>query len=161
MLTGRLHFVEIHHVDETHLEIGQVLAQDGGSCQCFLGRHVAAGRHHDIRLYALVATGLWPNANALGAMQDRLVDIAKLQMFLLVGHDDVDAVGRTQALIRHSQQSVGVGWQVDARHRRLPREHGVDEPRALVTEPVVVVPPAGGGEEDVQRRDGLPPLQLE
>ena len=96
---------------------GSALAQDRGRGQRLLRRHVAAAGQHDVGLLAGVGAGPRPDAEALGAVDDRLVDGGELQVLLLVGDDDVDAVGAAQALVGDRQQRVGVGRQVDARDR--------------------------------------------
>ena len=93
MLAGALHPEEIDHIDEAQLEVRQALAQDRRRRQRLLGRDVAAGCHDHVGLGALVVAGPSPDADALGAMHDRLVDRGELQVLLLVGDDDVDAVG--------------------------------------------------------------------
>ena len=55
-----------------------------------------------------------PDADTLGAMNDRLIHVEIMQVRLLVRDDDVDIVARTQAVIRHAQQAIRVGRQVDA-----------------------------------------------
>ena len=114
VLARRLHLEEIDDVDEPHLEIRQVLAQDRRRRQRFLRRYVAARGHHDVRLLALVVARAIPDADALRAVHDGLVDRRELQVLLLVGDDDVDAVGRAQALIGHDEQSVRIRREVDA-----------------------------------------------
>ena len=86
-------------------------------------------RQHDVRLLAGVGAGPRPDADALGAVDDRLVDGRELQVLLLVGDDDVDVVGAAQAVIGDRQQRVGVGRQVDAHDRRALVGDEIDEAR--------------------------------
>lgn len=110
MLAGGLQLVEVHHVGEANFQLRQVLAQQRGRGQDLLGGHVAAVGHNDVRLHALVVARARPDRDALGAVHDRLVGGGELQVLLLVRDDDVDAVGRSQALVGHRQQGVGVEW---------------------------------------------------
>ena len=149
---GRLELEQIHHVDETQLETRRLLAQDGRRGQRLHRRHVAAGRQHDVRLLALVRARALPDADALRAVDDRLVDGRELQVLLLVRDDHVDVVGAAQAVVHHRQERVGVGRKIDAHHRCTLVGDEIDEPRVLMREPVVVLPPDGGGEQDVLGR---------
>src|SRR5262245_18336485 len=66
-----------------------------------LGRDVAGTRHHHLRFRALIVARFRPNAEALGAMLNRLVHRQVLQVLLLVRDDDIDVVGALQAVIGH------------------------------------------------------------
>src|SRR5215469_8399635 len=120
-----------------------MLAQDSDGCERLRRRYIAAAGHDDIRLSALVVARETPDADALGTVNYRLLDGAELQMLLLVRDDDVDAIGRTQALVRNHQQCVGIRWQIDPRHARALVGHDVDEPGILVREAIVILTPHG------------------
>ena len=92
MLTGRLQPVQVDHVHEAHFEIRQTLAQDCRGGERLLSSDVAAGGHHHVRFLVLVVARPCPDADAFRAMHDGLVYCGELQMLLLVGNDDVDAV---------------------------------------------------------------------
>src|SRR6516162_1509584 len=111
-----------------------MLAQDCGGGERLRSRYIAAAGHDDIRLRALVVARETPDADALGTVDYRLLDGAELQVLLLVRHDDVDAIGRTQTLVRNHQQCVGIRWQINPRYRRTLVGHDVDEPGILVRE---------------------------
>ncbi len=53
----------------------------------------------DIGLAGLVIAGPIPNANALGAMSDRVVHVQVLQVLLLVRDDDVHIVLASEAMV--------------------------------------------------------------
>src|SRR6516225_11230167 len=114
-----------------------MLAQDGSGGERLRRRDITAAGHDDIRLGALVVARETPDADALGTVDYRLVDGAELQMLLLVRHDDVDAIGRTQALVRNHQPCIGIRWQIDPRYARTLVGHDVDEPGILVREAIV------------------------
>ena len=98
---------QIHHVDEAHLQVGKLLAHDGGCRQGFLRGNVTAGNHHHIRLIRFGATIIVaspiPDAETLGAVLDGLFHAEVLQVLLLVCHDDVGVVGAAEAVIHHRQ----------------------------------------------------------
>src|SRR5579864_1242885 len=89
MLARGLQFEEINHINESDLEVRKFLTQQRGRRQGLLRWNVSGGSHHEIRLAALVIAGPIPNANALGAMDDGLLHIQKLQVLLLVAHDHI------------------------------------------------------------------------
>ena len=141
VLARRLELHQVHDVDDAHLQLRQVLAQqlDGG--QRLQRRHVAAAGHDHVRLAALVVAGPLPDAEAGGAVLDRLVHRQPLRRRLLAGHDHVDVVAAAQAVVGHAQQRVGVRRQVDADDLGLLVDDVVDEAGVLVAEAVVVLPP--------------------
>ena len=78
-------------------------------------------------------------------------------MQLLVGNDDIDVVLTSQAVVRDRKQAVHVGRKIDARNGRALVQHHVEEAGVLMREAVVILPPDRGGDQQVQRRDVLPP----
>ena len=143
--------VEVHHVDEADLEIGEVLTQQHHRRQRLLGGNVAGTGHHHVRLRPLVVARLPPDADALGAMRDGLVHGHVLQVLLLVADDHVDVVGALEAMIGDAEQGIHIRRQVDAANIRALVHHQVEEARILVGEAVVILPPHGGGDQQVER----------
>ena len=157
VIRDRMQLEQVDDVDEAQLEIGEPLAQDRRRRERLQRHHIAAARQHDVGLVAVVRARPLPDAHALGDVDDSLVDGRELQVPLLVGDDDVDAVGAAQALVADHQQRVGVGRQVDTRDRRALVGHQVDESRILMGEAVVILPPDGRRQQDVLRRDRRAP----
>ena len=157
MLGGGDEPVEVHHVDEADLEIGEVLAQQHHRRQRLLGGNVAGTGHHHVRLRALVVARLPPDADALGAVRDGLVHGHVLQVLLLVGDDDVDVARALQAVIGDAEQGIGIRRQVDAANIRALVDHHVEEAGVLVGEAVVILPPDRGGNQQVERGHGRTP----
>jgi len=120
-----------------------------GRGQRLHGGDVAAGGHDHVRGLALVVAGAAKDADALGAVRDRLVDGGELQVGLLVRDDHVDVVGGAQAVVGHREEAVGVRRQVDARDGRALVGDHVHEAGVLVREAIVVLPPDRRGEQDV------------
>ena len=104
-------------------------------------RDIAGAAQHHVGSAALVVAGEWPDANALGAVLDRGFHIQPLRLRLLAGHDNVDAVPASQAVVGDPKQRVGVGRQVDPGDIRLLVDDKVDKARILVTEAVMILPP--------------------
>ena len=85
--------------------------------------------------------------------------VEALELRLLVDHDEVHVVAAAQAVVGDRQQAVGVGRQVDAGHAPPLGQDHVDQPGALMAEPVVVVAPASGGQQDIERGNRFAPRQ--
>ena len=151
VLAGRGQLVEINDVDETHFQVGEVLPQQHGRGQRFLGRNVAGAGHHHIRFLAGVVAGPLPDADALGAVFDRRIHVQILQVLLLVADDDVDVIGAVQAVRGGGQQGVDVGRQIDAGDFRALVHHHIQETRILMRKAVVVLAPDGRGDQQVER----------
>ncbi|CRK12876.1 hypothetical protein BN1723_009833, partial [Verticillium longisporum] len=152
---------EVDDVDAADLEVGEVRHQQVDGGERLVGRDVAARGHDDVGLGAGVGAELRPDADALGAVLDGLVHGQVLQVVLLVGDDDVDVVGRGEAVVHDGQQAVAVGRQVDAHHVGRLVDDRVEEARVLVGEAVVVLAPDDGRQENVERGDLVAPLDLE
>ena len=86
-----------------------MFTQKSGGCQRLLGRHIATGSHHYIRCHTLIVARTSPDTNAFGTMNDSFINVRELQMLLLVSDNHIDAIGRSQALVGHSQQRIGIG----------------------------------------------------
>jgi hypothetical protein len=80
MLRIRHEFEQIHHVHEPDLDVGQVLAEEGGGGQGLRRRTVAATRHNDVRFGALIVACPGPDAGAFRAMLDRRFNVKVLEM---------------------------------------------------------------------------------
>ena len=137
----RLEFHQIHHVDHPDFQFGEKLPQQLDSGQGFEGRHVATTHHHDIRLAAAVVARPRPDADAGGAMFDGGVHVEPLRRGLLPGDNHVHVVAAAQAVVRHREQGVRIGRQIDADDFRLLVHDVVDETGVLMAETVVVLPP--------------------
>ena len=111
---GGLEAEEIDDVDEADLEVGEVLAEDGGGGEGFLRGDVAGAGHDDVGLGAVVGGGPVPDADAFGAVLDGGVHVEVLEVRLLVGDDDVDVVDGAEAVVGDGEEAVGVGREVDA-----------------------------------------------
>ncbi len=151
VLAGWRELEEIHHIDETNLEIGEVLPQQHNRRQRLFGGNVPGAGHHHIRFGPLVVAGLSPDADALGAVRDRLVHVQVLQMLLLVADNHVDVVGALQAVIGHTEQAVHIRRQIDAADIRALVHHHVEKAGILMGETIVILAPDGGGNEQVER----------
>lgn len=131
---------QVDDVDEAHLDVdvGEVLAQQRRRCQRFLRHDVARARDHDVRLRAGVVRRPVPDADAFGAVRDGGLHGEELQVVLLVGDDDVDVVGRAEAVVHCAEEAVGVGREVDADDLWGFVDDDGEEAWVLVREAVVV-----------------------
>lgn len=152
---------EIDDVDETDLELWQVCAQKSGSRKSFVGGDITARCHDEIRLLTLIVRCPLPDAYALGAVLNGLVHSEELQVLLFVGDDDVDIILTTKAVVHGGEQTIGIRRKVDTHNIRALVGNNVEETRILVRKAIVVLTPDGSCEEDVERRDLLPPFDLE
>src|SRR5690349_9304434 len=159
VLGGRLQAHEVHDVDDAHLEVGQVVAEQVGGGEHLQRRYVAGGRQYHVGL-AVVVAGPVPDAQSPRAVQCGVVHVQPGGRGLLAGDDDVDVVAAAQAVVGHGQQGVRVRWQVHPDHLGLLVHHVVDEAGILVGEAVVVLPPHVRGQQVVERRDRLAPGQV-
>ena len=101
-----------------------------------------------------------PDADARGAVLDRLVHRQPLRRGLLAGDDHVDVVAAAQAVVGHAQQAVRIRRQIDADDLGLLVDDVIDEAGILVAEAVVILPPDVAGEQVVQRRDRTAPRNV-
>ncbi len=100
-----------------------------------------------------------PATHACLEVSARLIEVEILQLHLLVLHDDVDSVLRSEAVLRGDEQRVRIRRQIGAHNRTALADQRVEEAGSLVAEPVVIVSPAGGRQQDVDRRQRLAPRQ--
>ena len=136
---------------------GKFRAQQRGRGQCLLRGNVTGGGHHDVGLAPFVIAGPIPDANAFGAMDDGFLQIQILQVLLLVAHDHVHVVLAAQAMIGNRKQAVHVRRKINAGHVGAFVDHDIEKAGILMRKAVVVLPPYGGSDQQIQRRDGLPP----
>ena len=151
---------QVDDVDDAHLQLGQPLAQDRRRGERLERRHVAAARHHDVGLLAVVVRRPVPDADSAGAVGDRVLHRQELERGLLAGDDDVDVVAAAQAVVGDREEAVRVRRQVDADDLRLLVHDVVDEAGILVREAVVVLAPDVRAEQVVQRRDRAAPRDV-
>ena len=109
----------VHHVHHADLQLRQLLPQNADSGQRFQSGGIAAAGHHHIRLLAGIIGGPLPDADALGAVLDRLLHGEPLGAGMLAGHDDVHIVPALDAVVEAGKQAVGIGGQIHPHHVRL------------------------------------------
>src|SRR5207302_4698862 len=126
-----------------------MLFQNCNGGQRLHGRDITGARHHYIGIIAIVGGGPFPNADALRAMRYRVGHSEALQVVLLVRDDYVDVIPRPQAMIRHAEQTVGVGRQINSHHVWTLVGDDIEETWVLMREAVVILPPHQRGDEDM------------
>ena len=115
VLEGRLQHHQVDHIDDPDAQIRHVLAQQSDRRQGFQGRHITGAGHHHVRVLIIPACPV-PTTDARQAMSDGCINIQPLPLRLFAGDDDVDVVATFQAVVRHRQQAIGIGRQVDPHH---------------------------------------------
>lgn len=98
---ARLEFEQVHNVDKANLQFRELLAEEVGRRERFLGRNIPSAGHHHVRFLAVIRAGLLPDADPLSAVDNRLVHVQVLQVILLVRHNHVDVPTAAQTVIRH------------------------------------------------------------
>lgn len=141
---------QVDAVDAADPEVREVLQEQVDGGEGLVRADVAAARHDQVRLGARVRRELRPDTDALCAVLDGGLHRQVLQVVLLVGDDDVDVVGRPEAVVHARQQAVAVGREVDADDFGGLVGYHVEEARVLVGEAVVVLAPDDCGQEDVE-----------
>src|ERR1700733_5063990 len=159
MLGLRLQYHQIHHVDDTDADIGNVCAQQGHGSERLKRRHIAGAGHDHVGIPGIVA-GPAPDTSTGGAVANRRINVEPLPLRLFPGDDQIDVVAAAQTMIRHRKQAVGIGRQIDAHDVGLFVCHMIDEARILVREAVVILAPDMRREQVIQRRDRLAPGHL-
>jgi hypothetical protein len=74
-------------------------------------------------------------------MSNSLLHIEKLKVFLLVGDDDVDVVGASQAVVTDREQAIRIRWQIDSNDFWALVRDNIEEARVLMGETIVILPP--------------------
>src|SRR6516165_6222658 len=128
--------------------------------QCLQSGHVAAAGHHHVGLTASVTAGPFPDADAGGAVFDRLVHRQPNRGRLLPRNDQVHVVAAAETMVGYAEKAVGVRREIDADDLGLFVDNMVDEPRVLMTEAVVVLPPDMRTEQVVERGDRPAPSDV-
>ena len=156
MLGLRLQHHQIHHVDDTDADVGDIAAQEGHGGERLERRHVAGAGHDHVGIAGIVA-GPLPDAGADGAVTNGRIDVEPLPLRLLAGDDQVDVVAAAQTVIRDRQQAVRVGRQIDAHDVGFLVRDMIDKAGILMRKAVVILPPDMRGEQVIQRCDRLAP----
>jgi hypothetical protein len=155
--------LETHEVDDVHDpdgHVGEMAPEQVGGGQRLDGGDIAGAGQDHVGLTGLIGGRPLPDARPPGAVQYRLVDGQPRRRRLLAGHDHVDVVAAAQAVVRHRQEAVGVGRQVDPHHFGLLVHDVVDEAGVLMGEAVVVLAPHMGRQEIVEGGDRPAPLEV-
>jgi hypothetical protein len=84
-----------------------------------------------------------------------------LEVFLLVGNDNVHIVLTAKAVVHRREQTVGIRWKINANNFRALVGDDVKEAGVLVSETIVILSPDSGCEEDVERSNLLSPFDFE
>ena len=152
---------QVHDVDEPHLQFREVPAQQVGRGERLQGGDVTGGgQHHVRRCTHLFGAGPLPDAQAAGAVRDRLVHGQEVGVRLLAGHHHVDVLPRTQAVVVGGQQGVCVRRQVHPHDLRALVDDVVDEAGILVAEAIVVLAPDMAGQKVIQASDRPSPRNV-
>lgn len=147
MLTLWLQLEQVNDVDKTEFEIREVFAQQSSGSQRFHGGDIARTGQHHIRFTILIGTGPIPDPNALGAVLNRLLQRQMLQMELLIGDDNIYIADAAQTVVRHRQQAVGIGRQINTGDLGTFVGHNIQKPRVLMAKAVVVLAPDHRGNQ--------------
>ena len=115
-----------------------------------MGGNVSARGYYDVGFVALVVAGPVPDSQALGAVCDGGGHVHVLEVILFVGDDDIDVVATVEAVIHYGEETVPVGWEIDAYDFGRFISDDVEKAWILVGEAVVILTPHGCGEEDVE-----------
>ena len=83
---------KIHNIDESYLQIGEVLPQDRGRRKGLHRWYVAGTRHHCVGLFVVIAGRSIPDADAFGAVRDGIFHVEVLKMLLLIRDDDIHVI---------------------------------------------------------------------
>ena len=141
MLALRLEAHQVDDVDDPDLEVGKPVAKKPSRRERLERRDVATACEDDVRLFVAVIRRPLPDADAAGAVHDRIVHREVVQCRLLARDDHVHVVAAAEAVVGHGQERVRVRRQVDTDDLRLLVHHVVDEPGILMREAVVVLAP--------------------
>jgi len=76
------------------------------------------------------------------------------------GHHDVDVIAAAQAVVKHREQAVRIGRQVDPHDIGLLVDDMIEEPGILMGEAVVILLPHVRGQQIVERGNRPPPGQF-
>src|SRR2546428_13335122 len=93
-------------------------------------------------------------------MSNRFRHAEPLQLGLLIYDYQVDVIATAQTMIGDPEQTIGIGWQVDACDRAFLRQNGIDQSGSLMTKAIMIVAPTCRSQENVERGNRLAPGQL-
>ena len=141
VLARRLQLHQVDHVDDPHLELGEIATHQLDRGERLERGHVPGAGHDHVGLPPAVAARPFPDADAAAAVLDGGVHAQPLRSRVLARHDDIHVVPAAQAVIDHRQQTIGVRRQIDADHVGFLVDDEIDETRVLVREAVVVLSP--------------------
>ena len=134
-------------VDDAGDQVGNPLPQQLRGGEHLHRRHIAdTSQNHVGPGTRVIHLGTRPVPHRTSPLTVRrsLVGRQILQVWLLVGDDEVHVIAAAEAVIGDGQQAVSVRRQPGAYHPGTERDDGVQQPGPLVAEAVVVVTPAGG-----------------
>ena len=137
---------QVSHVHHAHAPRRGFFAQNlcGGND---LQRQVIAttGERH-LRVFSVVCAGPTPDRSPNATMFDGFLHCEPLRHRLLADDDQIDVIGRAEAMVRGAEQAVGIGWQINPVGLPFFGEQIINKSRPLMRIAVVVLPPCFGRE---------------
>src|SRR5512140_1423596 len=152
-----LQFHQVNNVDDANPQRRKMLAEEIYGSQRFQRWYVSATGHHHVWFSFFVIARPFPDADASGAMFDRLIHRQPLRSGLFACYHNVDIVAAAQAMIGHRKERVRVRRKINADDLCFLVYNVIDEPRILVADSVVILPPDVGRQEIIERGDGSTP----
>src|ERR1700677_426231 len=93
---------QVHHIDNPHLDAGNILLQKPRGGAGFDGWHVACTRQYDVRFSTSVVGGKLPSGGTSRAVFESFVHVQPLKLRLLSAGNDVDVVAASQAMVENA-----------------------------------------------------------
>jgi len=128
----------------------KMLMENGHGCQNLQRWRIAATGHDHVWLGFLVIAGPLPDTNALRAVHNGRFHSQPLGQRMFSGNHHIHVVPTAQTVIKHRQQAVGVGRQIDTNDIGFLVDNMVEESRILVRKAVVILLPDMRGEQIIQ-----------
>lgn len=160
MLVFRLERHQIHHIDYPYFQFRKMLPENLNSCNRFKRVYISRAGHHHIRLKAFIVTGPFPDAQTDHAMFDRRIHIEPLHFGLFSGHNYIDIISASQAMVSYRKQCIGIWLQINADNFCCFIGHNIQEPRILMAISVMILSPYMGCQQIIQRRNWVSPGQV-
>lgn len=109
MYAVRLQFHEVDDIHETDFQIGEIVAQNGGSRKRFERRGISAACDDEIGFGSRVIARPIPDGNALRTMVDSLLHSQPLEAGMFGCNDHIDIVFALYAMVEAREEAVCIG----------------------------------------------------